>query len=254
MHWLNTASALYQIPLLFLLYFRILLTLMRKITIAVDGYSSCGKSTLSNDLAHALGYAYIDTGAMYRAVTWYCIENKITGMDKFSDERIIAALPHIRLQFIFGKKSEIHLNGKAVEKEIRSMEVASLVSRVSTIHEVRVQMVTLQREMGKQGGVVMDGRDIGTTVFPNAELKIFMTADENIRIQRRKLEMETKGIKVTEEEVRKNIHQRDADDTTRKESPLRKADDALVLDNSNLTREQQLAMALQWAKDRGATV
>lgn len=223
---------------------------MRKITIAVDGYSSCGKSTLSNDLAHALGYAYVDTGAMYRAVTLHCIEKKIIDAAIFSEDGVIAELPHIKLDFVFGDKSEIHLNGKAVEKEIRSMEVASLVSRVSAIHEVRVQMVHLQREMGKIGGVVMDGRDIGTTVFPHAELKIFMTADENVRIQRRKLEMETKGIKVTEEEVRKNIHQRDVDDTTRKESPLRKADDAMVLDNSNLTREQQLALALQWAKER----
>ncbi len=221
-----------------------------KITIAVDGYSSCGKSTLSNDLAHALGYAYIDTGAMYRAVTLHCIGHKIIGADKFSEAGIIAELPNIKLTFHFDDKSEIYLNGKNVEKEIRSMEVASLVSHVSAIHEVRVQMVNQQRKMGKQGGVVMDGRDIGTTVFPHAELKIFMTAAENVRIRRRKLEMESKGISVTEEEVRRNIHQRDEDDTTRKESPLRQAEDALVLDNSNLTREQQLEMALEWAKER----
>ena len=231
---------------------------MRKITIAVDGYSSCGKSTLSNDLAHALNYAYIDTGAMYRAVTLYCIRQNIISANNFSVEGIIAALPDIKLEFVVGAsakatgdpQSEIYLNGKSVEKEIRTMEVASLVSRVSAIHEVREQMVNLQREMGKQGGVVMDGRDIGTTVFPHAELKIFMTADENVRIQRRKLEMESKGTFVSEEEVRKNIHQRDVDDTTRKESPLRKADDALVLDNSNLTREQQLEIAKGWAKER----
>lgn len=223
---------------------------MRKITIAVDGYSSCGKSTLSNDLAHALGYAYIDTGAMYRAVTLHCMRKNIVSANSFSPEGIIAVLPDIKLEFVFSDKSEIYLNGINVEKEIRSMEVASLVSRVSAVHEVRVQMVKLQREMGEKGGVVMDGRDIGTTVFPHAELKIFMTADEAIRIQRRKLEMETKGITVTEEEVRKNIHQRDIDDTTRKESPLRKAADALILDNSNLTREQQLTLALQWAKER----
>lgn len=221
-----------------------------KITIAVDGYSSCGKSTLSNDLAHALGYAYIDTGAMYRAVTLYCMEKKIIGPDKFSESGIIAELPNIKLEFHFNNKSEIYLNGKCVEKEVRSMEVASLVSRVSAIHEVRVQMVHQQREMGKQGGIVMDGRDIGTTVFPYAELKIFMTADEKVRIQRRKLEMETKGITITKEEVRKNIHQRDVDDTTRKESPLRQAEDALVLDNSNLTREEQLELAISWAKER----
>jgi cytidylate kinase len=223
---------------------------MRKITIAVDGYSSCGKSTLSNDLAHALGYAYIDTGAMYRAVTLDCMQKGIISAEKFSVEEIIAELPHIKLEFIFSDKSEICLNGVSVEKEIRSMEVASLVSKVSTVHDVRVQMVNLQRVMGKQGGVVMDGRDIGTTVFPHAELKIFMTADENVRIQRRKLEMETKGMKVSEEDVRKNIHQRDLDDTTRKESPLRQAEDALVLDNSNFTREEQLALALSWAKER----
>jgi cytidylate kinase len=226
---------------------------MRNITIAVDGYSSCGKSTLSNDLAHALNYAYIDTGAMYRAVTLHCMEKKIIGANNFSEDGIIAELSSVKLEFGFNKvsdKSEIYLNGKDVEKEIRSMEVASLVSRVSAIHEVRVQMVNLQREMGKQGGVVMDGRDIGITVFPHAELKIFMTADEQVRIQRRKLEMETKGVTITEEEVRKNIHQRDLDDTTRKESPLRKAEDALVLDNSNLTREQQLEIAVGWAKER----
>jgi len=223
---------------------------MRKITIAVDGYSSCGKSTLSSDLAHALGYVYIDTGAMYRAVTLYCMSKKIISSNNFPTERIVAELPHIKLEFLFSDKSEIYLNGRSVEQEIRSMDVASLVSGVSAVNEVRVQMVKLQREMGKQGGVVMDGRDIGTTVFPHAELKIFMTADENVRIQRRRLEMETKGIKVTEEEVRKNIHQRDEDDTTRLESPLRRADDALVLDNSNLTRERQLEIALQWAKER----
>jgi cytidylate kinase len=227
---------------------------MRKITIAVDGYSSCGKSTLSNDLAHTLGYAYIDTGAMYRAVTFHCMQKGIISAESFSAEGIIAELSHIKLEFIFDDKSEMHLNGENVEKEIRSLEVASLVSRVSAIHEVRAQMVVLQREMGKQGGIVMDGRDIGTTVFPHAELKIFMTADEDVRAQRRKLEMEAKGIKVTEEEVRKNIHQRDLEDTTRKESPLRKADDAIVLDNSNLTREQQLALALEWAKERGAEI
>lgn len=225
---------------------------MSKITIAVDGYSSCGKSTLSNDLAHALGYAYVDTGAMYRAVTLHCMEAKIIGTESFSVEGIVAELPKMKLEFVFNDKSELYLNGRNVENEIRSLEVASLVSRVSAIHEVRAQMVNLQREMGKQGAVVMDGRDIGTTVFPHAELKIFMTADENVRIQRRKLEMEAKGMKVTEEEVRKNIHQRDVDDTTRKESPLRKADDAIVLDNSHLTREQQLALAVEWSKERGA--
>lgn len=226
---------------------------MKKITIAVDGYSSCGKSTLSNDLAHTLGYTYIDTGAMYRAVTLYCIQQKIINPNKFTVEEIIAELPHIKLEFKVSEKSgksEILINEINAEKEIRTMEVACLVSRVSAIREVRVHMVNLQREMGKQGGVVMDGRDIGTTVFPNAELKIFMTADENVRIQRRKLEMETKGVTVSEEEVRMNIHQRDVDDTTRKESPLRKADDALVLDNSNLTREQQLELAIAWAKER----
>lgn len=205
---------------------------------------------MSNDLAHALGYAYIDTGAMYRAVTLHCMEKGIISSTQFSVEGIVAELPHIKLAFHFNDKSEIFLNGRSVEKEIRSMEVATLVSRVSTVHEVRVQMVDQQREMGKQGGVVMDGRDIGTTVFPHAELKIFMTASEDIRIQRRKLEMESKGIKTTLEEVRKNIHQRDEDDTTRKESPLRQAEDALVLDNSNLTREQQLELALSWAKER----
>jgi len=229
--------------------------MMRKITIAVDGYSSCGKSTLSNDLAHKLGYSYIDTGAMYRAVTLHCMEEKIISEHKFSEEGIIAELPHIKLDFVVSEisgKAEIYIHGRNIEQAIRTLEVASLVSHVSAIHEVRVQMVHLQREMGKKGGVVMDGRDIGTTVFPHAELKIFMTANEDIRIQRRKLEMEEKGIKVTAEEVRKNIHQRDMDDTTRKESPLRQAEDAVVLDNSNLTREEQLDLALRWSVERGA--
>jgi len=227
---------------------------MRNITIAIDGYSSCGKSTVARDLANALGYAYIDTGAMYRAVTLYCLEKGIIQEGRAVDAfKVIKELLNIHIEFKYSVehgKSEIFLNNKNVEEEIRTMEVSDLVSPVSAIHEVRKMMVYLQRQLGKNGGIVMDGRDIGTTVFPNAELKIFMTADEDVRIQRRKLELQAKGYKVKDADVKRNIQKRDEDDTNRLESPLKQAPDALLLDNTKLTREEQLEKVLRWAKEK----
>ncbi|HXB11246.1 MAG TPA: (d)CMP kinase [Bacteroidia bacterium] len=227
---------------------------MRNITIAIDGYSSCGKSTVSRDLANALGYAYIDTGAMYRAVTLYCLEKKLIQEDRAVDAlKVIKELLNIHIEFKYSPeagKSETYLNGRNVENEIRGMEVSNLVSRVSAIHEVRKMMVYLQRNMGKNGEIVMDGRDIGTTVFPKAELKIFMTADLDVRVQRRKLDLEAKGIKAKDSDVRKNIERRDEEDSTRLESPLTQAPDAILLDNTKLTREEQLEKVLRWAKEK----
>lgn len=227
---------------------------MKKITIAIDGYSSCGKSTVSLDLANELGYAYIDTGAMYRAVTLYYLKEKIIETGRAVDAlKIIRGLLNIKIEFRYSSdegKSVTYLNGTNVEEEIRGMEVSELVSPVSAIHEVRKMMVYMQRQMGKEGGVVMDGRDIGTTVFPQAELKIFMTAEIEVRVQRRKLELMAKGIKVTDANVKRNLQKRDEDDSTREISPLKQAPDALVLDTTNLTRKEQLKIVLRWAMER----
>jgi cytidylate kinase len=228
---------------------------MRDITIAIDGHSSCGKSTLSRELANALGYAYIDTGAMYRSVTLYCLQKNIIQEGRAVDAlKVIKELLNIHIEFRINPlsgKSETYLNGENVEEKIRTMEVSNMVSPVSAIHEVRKMMVYLQRKMGRSGGgIVMDGRDIGTTVFPNAELKIFMTADLEVRVQRRKLELLGRGIKVTDADVKRNLQKRDDDDTNRLESPLKQAPDALVLDNTKLSTEEQLAIALRWAKEK----
>ncbi len=220
---------------------------MKRITIAIDGYSSCGKSTIAKAVAAKLGYSYVDTGAMYRAVTLYAIEHGIIKDGAFDEHEIVLALDEIHLTFRFNpntKTSETFLNGVNVEKEIRSMLVSSSVSPVSKIHEVRVRMVALQREMGKDKGVVMDGRDIGTNVFPDAELKIFMTADTDVRAHRRYDELRSKGVKTTFEEVRQNLISRDHEDTHRKENPLVQAPDAIVLDNTDLTREEQLEFVM----------
>ena len=226
---------------------------MRKIIIAIDGYSSCGKSTISRSLANSLGYAYIDTGAMYRAVTYYCLKKAIISDGDIDAKKVAHELSHIHITFHHSPKlgsSETYLNGKNIEEDIRTMEVSNVVSAVSAIHEVRELLVNMQRKMAHDGGVVMDGRDIGTTVFPHAELKIFITADIDVRTQRRKLELKAKGIKVTDEEVRENLLKRDKEDSSRKESPLKQAADALVLDTTHLTREQQLEKVIHWAKER----
>ncbi|MFN3952187.1 MAG: (d)CMP kinase [Thermaurantimonas sp.] len=223
----------------------------KRLTIAIDGYSSTGKSTLAKDLAVALGLNYIDSGAMYRAVALYAIENNLVVDGQVSPE-LKNKLGKIQISFHFNpenKKSDTQLNGRNVEDQIRTARVNAIVSEIAAIPEVRRHLVRLQKKMGQTGGVVMDGRDIGSVVFPHAELKIFMTADESVRIQRRWNELREKGFETTIEEVRENIRHRDHLDTTRQDSPLIKTDDAIVLDNSALSREEQLNIAVKWAKD-----
>ena len=226
---------------------------MSKITIAIDGYSSCGKSTLAKALAAYLGYTYVDSGAMYRCVTLYALrKGLIKDNHSFLPEEIVKLLPEIQLRFEFNphtKSSDTFLNGENVEKEIRQMVVSENVSQVSAIHEVRVKMIAIQRELGKNGGIVMDGRDIGSNVFPGAELKIFMTADTDIRTQRRFDEFTSKGQHIAFGDVKLNLIHRDHEDTHRKENPLVQEKDAIVLDNSELTREQQLEFVLRLIHD-----
>lgn len=228
-----------------------MLRLNKDIIIAIDGYSSCGKSTLAKSLAGQLQYTYIDSGAMYRAVTLYGLKNNLVKNGMVQIEALIKSLPGIHIEFKFNQnlsKNELWLNNVCVEEEIRGMEVANNVSPVSTIAEVRKYMVFLQQEMGLNKKIVMDGRDIGTVVFPDAELKIFVTADPEVRALRRYKEFKEKNIPITIEEVKKNILERDHIDATRKESPLRQAEDAVVLDNSNLSRDEQLEWALKYMK------
>lgn len=223
---------------------------LRKITIAIDGHSSCGKSTLAKDLAKALDYIYVDSGAMYRAVTLFFIQNKIDIKDK---ESVTKALDHIAIRFVQkAGQRRTHLNGVDVEDAIRTMEVSELVSPVSAISEVRRALVKQQQEMGEAKGIVMDGRDIGTVVFPNAELKIFLTAANETRSQRRYEELLAKGMKVSLEEIKQNLKERDHIDSTRKDSPLRRAETAIVIDNSYLSRDEQFQMILALAKLRMA--
>ncbi|MXV51358.1 (d)CMP kinase [Pedobacter sp. HMF7647] len=214
----------------------------KNIVIAIDGYSSCGKSTLAKALAKKLHYIYIDSGAMYRAVTLYFLRNRINLQDA---QAVKEALDAVHLEFHSRDyQTHITLNEEEVSDEIRHMPVSELVSEVSAIKAVRTEMVKQQQRMGRSKNIVMDGRDIGTTVFPNAQLKIFMTADPKIRAERRFKELEAKGENITLEEVFENIAHRDYQDTTRLESPLIRAEDAVILDNTNLTEEQQLAFAL----------
>ncbi len=213
---------------------------MEKIIIAIDGYSSCGKSTFAKAVAAKLGYIFIDTGAMYRAVTLYAMRG---GMVE-DRERLVAALPEVRIEFRFDPaagRSDVYLNGENVETEIRRIDVSERVSTVSSIPEVRAKLVAMQQEMGRAKGVVMDGRDIGTVVFPGAELKIFMTADAVVRAERRYRELTAKGERVSMEEIERNIRERDRQDETRAVSPLRRAADAVVLDNSRMTVAEQMA-------------
>jgi cytidylate kinase len=217
--------------------------MQKKINVAIDGYSSCGKSTLAKALAKKVGYTYIDSGAMYRAITLCFIQNNI---DINNKHEVIEALKHINIEFFTTNDTyTILLNNTDVSKEIRELQVANLVSPVAAIKEVRAFAVYLQQQMGRNGGIVMDGRDIGTVVFPNAEFKIFMTASEDVRVKRRYDEMKATQPNITLEEVKQNIHQRDFIDTTRAIDPLTQAKDALLLDNSNMTREEQL----QWAQE-----
>lgn len=229
---------------------------MSRIIIAIDGYSSCGKSTLAKALAARLGYAYIDSGAMYRCVTLYALKNGIIKDSRFEDKEIIKILPKVNISFQFNphtKTNETFLNGENVEKQIRTLEVAAVVSKVSAIREVRAHMAAIQRSLGKEKGIVMDGRDIGTHIFPDAELKIFMTADPDVRVQRRMDELNSKGMHVEKNEVKMNLLQRDYDDTHRKENPLVKAKDCIVLDNSELGKEEQLEYVLKLINDMTLT-
>ncbi len=225
----------------------------KKITIAIDGFSSTGKSTVAKRLAKELGYIYVDTGAMYRAVTLYMMRKVFVADGNFDEEAILRHLPFINLKFVFSEESgfgEIYLNDENVEKEIRYLEVSKHVSKVSAIPKVRKMLVEQQQEMGKEKGIVMDGRDIGTVVFPNAELKIFMTASTEKRAQRRYDELKERGDDVEYEEVLKNVKDRDFMDSTREDSPLRKADDAVEFDNSGMNLEEQFDKVLKIAKDK----
>lgn len=223
---------------------------MKKIIITIDGWSSCGKSTLAKQLARELNYKYVDSGAMYRAITLYFLRNHV---DWTNSEEVIKALDDISLDFIFNPKSgnsEIYLNGENVEYVIRDLVVAEKVSDVAAIREVREYAVAQQQKMGRQRGIVMDGRDIGTVVFPDAELKIFMTADNKVRVERRFQELFDKNPNITIDEVKNNLELRDYIDSHREVSPLRKADDAVVLDNTNLTEKEQFQKALKWAEEQ----
>ena len=216
---------------------------MRRLIIAVDGYSSCGKSTFAKAIARRMGYVYIDTGAMYRAVTLFALEQGLYDSGTLNRRRLYAALPDLQIDFAHNGESgqpEIRLNGRAVEDRIRSGRVADLVSEVSALRPVRARMTDLQRKMGAERGIVMDGRDIGTVIFPDADIKIFMTADDDVRAMRRLKELLGKKIETTFEEVKANLLKRDRLDKTRKNSPLRQAEDAIVLDNSYMTPEDQM--------------
>ena len=227
---------------------------MKKIIISIDGYSSCGKSTMAKDLASRIGYTFVDTGAMYRAVTLLTIRNNLFDENNKPDtESLKRLLPDSTITQRHNPslgKAETFLNGENIENEIRGMEVSSLVSAIATIPFVRSELVRQQQVMGKDGGIVMDGRDIGTTVFPNAELKIFVTASPQIRAQRRYAELLAKGQQTTKEEVLKNLEERDFVDSHREVSPLRQAEDAVVIDNTNLSPSEQLAMLLALYEER----
>lgn len=225
---------------------------MKKITIAIDGFSSTGKSTLAKQLAKHLGYIYVDTGAMYRAVTLFAMQNGYISNEFFDKDALINSLPFIKLHFQFNADlgfAEMYLNDVNVEKEIRTIEVSNFVSKVAEISEVRSKLVEQQQEMGKDKAIVMDGRDIGTVVFPDAELKIFMTASAETRAQRRFDELQAKGDSVTYEEVLKNVQERDYIDTHRDDSPLVIAEDAIEIDNSYLSREEQFQAVLELVEE-----
>lgn len=223
---------------------------MKKITIAIDGYSSCGKSTMAKDLAQEIGYIYIDTGAMYRSVTLYALRNRLFRTDgSVKEEGLKAHLDDISITFSLNEKTgrpDTYLNGELVEKEIRTMEVSSHVSVIAALPFVRSALVAQQRRMGSEKGIIMDGRDIGTTVFPNAELKVFVTASAAVRAQRRFDELKEKGMEADYESILRNVEQRDYIDSHRAVSPLRKADDAIELDNSNMTIAEQK----EWLRKR----
>ncbi len=220
----------------------------KKIVIAIDGFSSCGKSTFAKAIAARLGYIFIDTGAMYRAVTLYALEQGAICDGEVDAEAVVKLLPEINISFSFNAErgaSDIYVNGELAEGRIRTIEVSNCVSKVSSIREVREKLVAMQQQMGQKRGVVMDGRDIGTVVFPDAELKIFMTADAQVRAERRYAELTAKGDKVTMEEILENVISRDKADMERAISPLRQAEDAVVLDNSYMSVDEQMAWFME---------
>lgn len=223
---------------------------MKKITIAIDGHSSCGKSTMAKDLAREVGYIYVDTGAMYRSVTLFALRHNLFNADgTIKETELQSAMPDIHISFKLNEETgrpDTYLNGERVEDTIRTLEVSNHVSPIATLAFVRQALVAQQQQMGCDGGVVMDGRDIGTVVFPNAELKIFVTASAQVRAQRRYYELKAKGMPADFDEILKNVQERDYIDSHREVSPLRQADDALLLDNSNMTIAEQK----QWLMDR----
>ena len=221
---------------------------IKKIVIAIDGFSSCGKSTFAKAIAARLGYIFIDTGAMYRAVTLCAIRQGAVDESSVNEQAVVALLDGVNVSFKFNAErgaSDVYVNGECVESEIRTIEVSNCVSRISSIREVREKLVALQQQMGRDRGVVMDGRDIGTVVFPDAELKIYMTADPAVRAQRRYDELTAKGDDVTLEEILENVISRDHADMNREISPLRQAEDAIVLDNSHMSVEEQMAWFME---------
>lgn len=226
---------------------------MEKLIIAIDGYSSCGKSSFAKAIARKLEYMYLDSGAMYRAFTLFCINRNIISGNAINKDEVLALIPKVNIQFKYNVKtgkSDTLLNGENVEKDIRTSKIAKYVSEISRIKEVREKMVLLQREMGSKKGIVMDGRDIGTVVFPNAEIKIFMTASVDVRAERRYKENVVKNIESDFHEIKANLQSRDYLDETREESPLKKAADALILDNSNMTPDEQMEWFMQIIEER----
>ena len=221
---------------------------MKKITIAIDGHSSCGKSTMAKDLAREVGYVYVDTGAMYRSVTLYALRNGLFTDEGIKEDALRQQMPNINISFKFNAETgrpDTYLNGELVEQDIRTMEVSNHVSPIAALGFVREAMVAQQQRMGAEGGIVMDGRDIGTVVFPHAELKVFVTASAEVRAQRRYDELKGKGMEADFDEILKNVQERDYIDSHREVSPLRQADDAILLDNSNMTIPEQKAWLLQ---------
>lgn len=216
---------------------------MKKITIAIDGHSSCGKSTMAKDLARRIGYVYVDTGAMYRSVTLFALRNGLIDSEgRIDEDGLRARMSDVNISFVFNKETgrpDTYLNGECVERDIRTIEVSNHVSPIATLGFVREQLVAQQQQMGKMKGVVMDGRDIGTAVFPDAELKIFVTADAKVRAQRRYDELKAKGMEADFDEILKNVEERDYIDSHREIAPLRRADDAIELDNSYMTIDEQ---------------
>lgn len=226
---------------------------MKKITIAIDGFSSTGKSTLAKQIAKQLGYIYVDTGAMYRAVTYFAMQHNFVSETHLDTEGLIKNLSNVSLHFRFNETlgfAEMYLNNENIEQAIRTIEVSRLVSKIAEISEVRAKLVEQQQQMGQNNGIVMDGRDIGTVVFPNADLKLFMTASPQTKAQRRFDELLEKGQRVTFEEVLQNVQERDYIDTHREDSPLIKADDAIEIDNSNLSKKEQFDLVMELVNEK----